>query len=70
MRGPGRIASRKSVRDRIRRLPRDTWWRIEAKMILQDNPENTLAAMRVLLQGGDVKQSHVDAHVRWLNLKD
>lgn len=70
MRGPGRIATDVSVRDRVRRLPRDTAWRREAKRILREDPSATLAALQALLQGGDVTQGHIDAHIRWMNEND
>jgi hypothetical protein len=60
------MAPTKSVVDRIRRLKADTAFRREAKRLVKEEG-NTLAALEMLFEGGDVTQAHVDAHKRWLD---
>lgn len=70
MRGPSKLASDLSVRDRVRRLPRDSNHRADAKDLLRHNPDATLQALLLLLDGGDVTQAHLDAHLRWLDIQE
>lgn len=64
--GPWKIASADAVRDRVRRLPKDMPLRIEAKRLVKED-NDTLGALKVLLDTGDVTQEHIDAHERWLD---
>ena len=64
--GPWKIASADAVRDRVRRLPKDMPLRIEAKRLVKED-NDTLGALKALLDTGDVTQEHIDAHERWLD---
>lgn len=63
--GPWKIASDKSVRDRVRRLSADIPMYREAKRLVRED-NDTRGALLVLLDMGDVTQEHIDAHDRWL----
>lgn len=67
--GPWKIASAKSVRDRVRRLPADIPLYREAKRLVKED-NDTRGALLVLLELGDVTQEHIDAHDRWLEAQD
>lgn len=64
-RGPGRIATAASVRDRVRRLPR-TPDSEEAKRVLAEDPSATAEAMDALYRAGLITEAHVEAHLRWI----
>lgn len=67
-RGPAKIASAKSVLDRVRRAPPDTWWGREAKRLVAEG--DLLAAMDTLRQAGIITYAHVHAFERWLEQQD
>jgi hypothetical protein len=67
--GPWKTASDKAVRDRVRRLPRDMPLRIEAKRLVKED-NDTLGALKLLLDTGDVTQQHIEAHELWLHAQD
>lgn len=68
MRGPAKLASEKSVRDRIRRLSADTWWGREAKRLADEG--DLLKAMDTLREVGNITHAHVHAFERWLEQQD
>ncbi len=63
---PWKMASDKSVRDRVRRLPKDTPLYREAKRLIKEEGD-TRAALKVLKETGDVTDAHIEAHERWLD---
>lgn len=62
---PWKIANDKQVRDRVRRLPKDTpIYREVKRLVKEDN--DTLGALKMLRDAGDVTDEHVEAHERWV----
>jgi len=66
---PWKIASAASVRDRVRRLSKDNPFYREAKRLVKDD-NDTLGALKVLRDMGDLTDEHIEAHERWLEAQN
>ena len=63
---PWKLASADSVRDRVRRLSKDVPIYREAKRLVKEE-NDTLGALKLLRDMGDLTDEHVEAHERWLD---
>ena len=67
--GPWKIASDVAVRDRVRRLPKDLPMYREAKRLVKED-NDTLGALKLLKEMGDITAEHVEAHERWIDAQN
>lgn len=65
MRGPAKVVTDVSIRERVRRVPPDMPHRVKAKQLVEQG--EMLEALQLLIDNNDASYKHMLAYKKWLD---